>query len=329
MMSKKLIILFFFALVISLNGQNQKQGASSFEEFQADKQNSSNEIFSSAALTDTLKPASFSMSCYTTNPSSALVLYYADVKVPHDSGYVSGTNIYGDLEKAQHYLVNSTTTITGCAVLLKRAYSGTSSSIGTKVKIYGYASGAPTTSVIASTSLMPQYQLNNSGFTVFTFSVPVVLTGNFVMSVVLPNNAGDTTAIFSTKTTCNSSTSESWEKAVNNVWGSIHSNWNFSISQNIDLAIFPLIKGTVTTEIKEEQSNPNSVLFDGENCILKTALLSYPLSVIVKDLSGKTCVKRTMDSHEEFDMKILPNGVYILQSGEANGNPLKKIVVFH
>lgn len=326
---KKLRLLIFCVLTVSLHAQNGKFCPASFAEFNATQQSVYSQKNTASFQTDTLKPASFSLACYTTNPSSALVLYYADVKVPHDSGYVSGTNIYGDLEKAQHYLVSSSTTITGCAVLLKRANSSTSFTIGTKVKLYNYSGGVPSTSVIASTNLIPQYQLNNNGLTVFTFTAPIVITGNFVMSVVLPNNAGDTTAIYSTKTSCNSSASESWEKAINNVWGSIHNNWNFSTVQNIDLAIFPLIKGSFITGFPTQYySIP--ILFDSENSILKTQLLTSPLTVSVIDLSGNIRINHKMGSNDDLEINTLPNGVYVLQAVDLKNNFfIKKIVVFH
>lgn len=263
--------------------------------------------------TDTIKPASFATPCYSTSPSTALVLYYADVKVPHDSGYVTGTNIYGDLEKAQHFVNATTTTLTGCAVLLKRAFSSTSATIGTKVKLYGYNAGVPSTTVIATSSLIPQNTLNNNGLTVFTFSAPIVISTDFVMSVVLPNNAGDTTAIFSTKINCNSGASNSWERAVDNSWGSIHNNWNFNASQNIDLAIFPLIKINVVTAINTNY-NAETIFFDAINKIIKTNNLPKPITINVCDITGKVILTKIVQANETLNLAELTTGFYILNA---------------
>lgn len=303
-----LFVVFYFS--INVKAQTKKQSPTVFLNY-----NTTEELIdsqkSAAFQTDTIKPASFAMSCYTLSPSTALVLYYADVKVPHDSGYVTGTNIYGDLEKAQHFVNAITTTLTGCAVLLKRAFSSTSVTIGTKVKLYNYSAGAPTTTVIATSSLIPQNALNNSGFTVFTFSTPIVVTSDFVMSVVLPNHVGDTTAIFSTKTSCNSGTSNSWERAVDNSWGSIHTNWNFSASQNIDLAIFPLIKVNVVTAINTNY-NTEAILYDAINKIVKTNNTDKPIRISVCDITGKIILTKVVNANEVLSLAELTNGFYIL-----------------
>ncbi len=302
--------VFYFS--ININAQTKKQSPTVFFNYNITEElihSQKNTTFQ----TDTIKPTSFAMPCYTTNPSTALVLYYADVKVPHDSGYVTGTNIYGDLEKAQHFVNATTTTITGCAVLLKHAFSSTSFTIGTKVKVYGYSAGAPTTTVIASSSLMPQNTLNNNGFTVFTFSIPIVISTDYVMSVVLPNHVGDTTAIFSTKTSCNSGASNSWERAVDNSWGSIHTNWNFSASQNIDLAIFPLIKVNVVTAINTNY-NTETIFYDAITKIVKTNNITKPIRISVCDITGKIILTKIIQANETLSLAELTNGFYILNA---------------
>ncbi len=305
-----LFIVFYFS--INVHAQTKKQSPTIFLNYNTTEKliySQKNTTFQ----TDTIKPASFAMPCYTTSTSTALVLYYADVKVPHDSGYVTGTNIYGDLEKAQHFVNATTTTLTGCAVLLKSAFSSTSVTIGTKVKLYGYSAGAPSNTVIATSSLIPQNTLNNNGFTIFTFSTPIVISTDYVMSVVLPNHVGDSTAIFSTKTSCNSGASNSWERAVDNSWGSIHTNWNFSVSQNIDLAIFPLIKVNVVTAINTNYTT-ETIFFDAITKIVKTTNIATPIQISVCDITGKIILTKIVHANETFSLAELTTGFYILNA---------------
>ncbi len=309
---------------INLNAQTNKKSPTFFSTYNLTAVKNYSEK-SLPFQTDTIKPASFAMPCYTTNPSNALVQYYADVKTPHDSGYVSGTNIYGDLEKAQHFVNTTSTTLTGCAVLLKCAFSSTSVTIGTKVKLYGYSAGVPTTSVITTSSLTPQNNLTN-GLAVFTFSVPIVISTDFVMSVVLPNHIGDTTAIYSTLASCNSG-SNSWEKAMDNTWGSIHNNWAFSASQNIDLAIFPLKQGAFVTTSLKTNIIEDLLIYDGVNNILKVKNNTKPIHIAVYDLAGKILIKQILESSQQLDLSVINNGIYLINLTDNVGVTFTKKVV--
>jgi len=273
---------------------------------------------------DTIKPSSFAASCYTTSPSTSLVLYYADVKTPHDSGYISGTNVYGDLEKAQHFVNSTTTTLTGCAVKIHRSFSSTSTLIGTKVKLYSYSGTIPSTVVIATSNLVPQNTINNNGLTVFSFSTPIVVSSDYVMSVLLPNHVGDTTAIFSTLTSCNSGQSLSWERASDNSWGSMHTNWNFSTTQNIDLAIFPLKQVVVTTDILEIKKDkpyflmPNPA-FDTFS-IMKNENSENTANVIITSIAGEIISDFTLTPNSKIDCGQWNSGIYFIHLSDESGS---------
>ena len=273
---------------------------------------------------DTIKPSSFSASCYTTSPSTSLVLYYADVKTPHDSGYISGANVYGDLEKAQHFVNSTTTTLTGCAVKIHRSFSSTSTLIGTKVKLYSYSGTIPSTVVIATSNLVPQNTINNNGLTAFSFSTPIVVSSDYVMSVLLPNHVGDTTAIFSTLTSCNSGQSLSWERASDNSWGSMHTNWNFSTTQNIDLAIFPLKQVVVTTDILEIKKDkpyflmPNPA-FDTFS-IIKNGNSENTANVIITSIAGEIISDFTLTPNSKIDCGHWNSGIYFIHLNDESGS---------
>ena len=326
---------YIFCLVLmicfeSISSQTKQLTASSYivnsTFFGANTQNKQ----TATTAIDTIKPPSFAASCYTNSPSTSLVLYYADVKTPHDSGYISGTNVYGDLEKAQHFVNSTTTTLTGCAVKIHRAFSSTSTIIGTKVKLYSYAGTIPSTVVIATSNLVPQNTINNNGLTVFSFSTPIVVSSDYVMSVLLPNHIGDTTAIFSTLTSCNSGQSLSWERASDNSWGSMHTNWNFNTTQNIDLAIFPLKQVVVTTDILEIKKDtpyflmPNPA-FDTFS-IIKNGNSEKPVNVIITSIGGEIISDFTLTPNLQIDCGQWKNGIYFIHLNSESGSCNLKFV---
>lgn len=313
--------LFTIAILCSVNqvmiAQHKTFFPASYVNINSVDQNNNTTALLKVTAIDTIKPASFLASCFTSNPTSNLVLYYADVKAPRDSGYVTGTNVYGDLEKAQVFLNTTTTTLTGCAVRIHRAYSSTVTTIGTRVKLYSCSGTTPTTTVLATSNLIPQNTITNNGLTVFTFSTPIVVSSNYVMSVLLPNHTGDSTSIFSTLTNCNSGQSLSWERASDNSWGSIHTNWNFSTTQNIDLAIFPLYQTSITTGISEVE-NKQEVIFDTENSMLFNKSIEQTFQIAIYDVTGKLTKKIILDPNKKIELSDLQNGMYLVHAISLN-----------
>ena len=272
---------------------------------------------------DTIKPVSFSQSCFV-NPPTSLVIYASDYVSPHDSGFVSGNNVYGDIEKAQHYVNTSPQTIRGCAVLLNRAISSHTNTVGAKLKLYSFSTQPST--LLATSPLKPMDSLNNNGYTIFNFTSPVLVSGDFVVSIVLPQNIGDTMAIYSTKVNCNSGTSLSWERAVDSTFGTIHTNWNFSTTDNIDLAIFPLIQ-TTNTNISDFKNTTDYFHFNNVDNFLR---FSYSISkshLSIYDMLGRSVLAKDVWSNDAIDLSFLISGCYIIRMENENQVIFKKIIV--
>ena len=272
---------------------------------------------------DTLKPASFSQSCFV-NPQTSLVIYASDYVSPHDSGFVSGNNVYGDIEKAQHYINTSSLTIKGCAILLNRATSSHTNSVGAKLKLYSFSS-LPSI-LLATSAIKPMDSLNNNGYTIFNFTSPVIVTSDFLVSIVLPQNTGDTMAIYSTKVNCNSGASLSWERAVDSTFGTIHTNWNFSNTDNIDLAIFPLIE-TTTTGISNLKNAANYFYFNNVNNLLRFSPSISKSNLIIYDMIGRRILSKETEGEEVIDLSFLISGCYIIKSENENQVIFKKIII--
>lgn len=289
--------------------------------------NSNNENLNTSAKAsfqiDTLKPASFSQSCFV-NLQTSLVIYAADFVSPHDSGFVSGNNVYGDIEKAQHYINSGPLTISGCAVLLNRAASSHSNSIGARLKLYSFSTQP--SALLATSPMKPMDSLNNNGYTIFNFPSPVIVNTDFMVSLILPDNTADTMAIYSTKVNCNSGASLSWERAVDSTWGTIHGNWNFSIGNDIDLAIFPLIQ-IVNTSISDFKNPVNYLNFNNADNLLRYSSLISKSHLGIYDLLGRKILSTDVLGEDAIDLSFLTTGYYIIRIENENQVIFKKVIV--
>jgi|GEM_PF-4845073 len=272
---------------------------------------------------DTLKPLSFSQSCFV-NPQNSLVIYAADYTIPHDSGFVSGNNVYGDIEKGQHYVNSNTLTISGCAILLNRAASSHSNSIGARVKLYSFNSQP--SSLLAMSAIKPMDSLNNNGYTIFNFSSPVTVSTDFLVSLILPQNTGDTMAIYTTKVNCNSGSSLSWERAVDSTWGTIHINWNFSSTDNIDLAIFPLLQ-SINTSISDFKNPSDNFYFSNTDNLLRYSSSISKSHLAIYDMLGRSVVSKDIIGVNAMDLSFLTKGCYIIRVEQEGRATFKRIII--
>ncbi len=264
-----------------------------------------------SSTTDTLTPPSFSLGCYTNQN----ILYYADYYAPHDSGFVTGNNIYADLEKAQLYTNTQTVTVTGCLALGYRSASG--SATNSTIKIYSKNSSTGYPQTLLGTSLpRTQNSLTNNAFNTFTFSPPITYTADFFVSYVLPQNAGDTIGVYSTYVTCHSPTTLAYEMAGGNIWGKIKTNWGFTGTNDLDLVLLPLIQNN-STGISENNSTKN-IFFTNDNEHLFFKNLEAGAEINIIEMQGKICRSDILRS-DKVDISQLQPGLYfcILKTNEG------------
>lgn len=161
-----------------------------------------------------------------------------------DSGYVSGNNQYGDLEKAQFYdLARMGYADTGAiqSVFVKFAFKTQNASPeDIVVKIYDTKpSGFEPANLLGTSQSVNLSSINaNESYTVFNFATPVQVSDSFFLSVQLPLATGDTLVILSTQNNCVENSGWAWEQWKNGTWHSIFNSWIL----DIDLAIFPVIE---------------------------------------------------------------------------------------
>lgn len=279
-------------------------------------------IANNTMANDTLKPLSYALPCYTT-ATMPNTLYFCDYHIPRDSGFVTGTNVYNDLEKAQLYSNSSSITLTGCLAMVYAKASGNSATVGSAIKLYSKDSNGKPGTLLATSNFVPQHLLTSNAFNTFTFTPAITVSTDFFVSYVLPNHAGDTTGIYSTYSNCNSSTPFAYEMAIDNSWGTIKNNWNFATGVDVDLALLPLKLSATTTAITTSVGIANvGDWLVTNNELVFTNLPLHNNAITVYDSNGNARITSKLTG-EQLTIATLNAGVYLFTVQLANDAVLK------
>jgi hypothetical protein len=174
-----------------------------------------------AMVTDTLRPNSIA-TCSLTLITAA-------------GGFVTGTNDYNDMEKAQKYNFTGTGDISEVIVNIGDAQDFTGGSF--KAKIYSVGSDGNPDQVLGTSEEVFTLDMDVDFLTSFVFTNPVTVTGPFFASVEV-NNGGDVIGIVSTVNGCAESTNLSYEMWESGEWYTISAGWN---GVRLDMYILPVI----------------------------------------------------------------------------------------
>jgi hypothetical protein len=288
---------------------------------------------------DTLMPMSF----LTGSPT-----YYITVETgTTDTGYVAGTNWYGDLAKAQGFLYDSPYNLTGCLVWVADG----AGSVG-NVTFNVYAADGPGEAVSGVIAYAPGTILGSTtvafssmiwgldwatGINYFPLTTPIFINADYyvgldfsAMGAFPANKFG----IVSTTDGDAGGTELSWEKwAGTDGWFSMLAAWPL----DFDFAFFPIIDDAAS--IEEAYIN-NVMLSIYPNPVADEATIQYNLknsannvNIMVLDITGKAVASfelgaQTAGAHTvSFDASQFAPGTY-LYAIQADGNRLgKKFIV--
>lgn len=282
-------------------------------------------------VTDTILPPSFipasegGLGCFT------------GIYASPDSGYVTGNNQYGDLEKAQFYSLSQLGYAdTGAlqSVLVSFSYKTQNASPeNIDVRIYGVDStGAMPGNLLATSESLNLSAINTSGYTQFIFNTPVQVGDSFFVSVQLPDSTGDTLVILSTADNCVAHSGWSWEKWSNQTWHSILNSWIL----NIDLAVFPVVTLPEVSGISQATSNEFSLFPNPANSyftIAQQGNFERIESMSLFDSQGKLMseIKPTSNSGStvNFNCTEFPEGLYTLLIHNAHSYNRVKLLIIH
>lgn len=273
------------------------------------------EVQVGAKTSDTLYPPSAMLPCFDT-----LTIYGAG-----PAGYVLGNNSYGDKEKAQKYNYTGTGSVTSVlAYLVAKTATGNAS-----VKIYDIN---PTTkkpnTMLGQSATVALSAVPAQNLTIFNFTTPVSLSGNFAASVVLPTGTTDTLVVVSTKSGCYSNDSLAWEMQADGNWYSVETQWGVAPnSLKCDMVILPVVQTTVgMTQMTE--NNIMSIYPNPANDFINIAAINQILKVSVFNTMGQLVNEIVpTDNILKYDVSSLQKGMYILQVLTSEGMVAKTISV--
>lgn len=322
-MKKIFSFLILTVITISLNAQNRTSNSINFSEFQTGK---------SRSINDTLFPYSF-IDTSSGGIGCLSVVYAVDINFPLDSGYVTGTNIYNDLEKGQRYNISDYgfDSVLIDKVIIQFGIIHPYDTAGfVTAKIYRLNSfGFPDSLLRISDSLsVTDLVLNVNGMAEFNFDLPIVCTNFFTVSVDFTNCQQDTIAVIHTIQNCYETTGSSFEKWSDFSWHEIKNSWQFET----DLAIFPVLSnGVLITAEMISNINKTSFYPNPVSDLLNIFNASKASEFSIYNLTGRKIIQQKVNEPNNFqlDFSEYPNGIYFIKLSEIDFEIMKMIVVQH
>jgi hypothetical protein len=309
-------------------------------------------IDASRAVTDTLSPGEWA-----NDPNTQLFQYGAlcppDPGVP--CGYIIGTNGYGDLTKAQQYLLLDypTTMVEGLifwfyaksgnpnSVLRARLYRINGPGLNSASPPQGPATPgiAPNTVLVSKDFTLAQVDTGDTeslGFTTVMFDSPVFVNQEFAagfnMGVLA---ATDSIALLGTADNTVGFEDFSWEQWDNGTWATM----NFAWGLNIDMCIFVLVDNSSVGINEPGSMNNMRMSFLNGNISNGTVQLGYDvveagrMDMVVHSNNGQIAYQQTFGTQgagsyqHTFSTQGWASGTYYVTL-KNNGRPLtKKLIV--
>lgn len=277
------------------------------------------------AVSDTVSPV---ITCGSITPS-----LYTDP----DGGYITGTNSFGDTEKATLYNASSSVKVTDALVYFAAKESVNGGSL--VAYVYQFDTNATTISAgmgspVATSDPVSVGSIDTTGnYTAFHFSTPATVNGVYAVSIQV-DNGSDTVGILSTQVGCGGNLAlEKWDDGTwvqiadpNNSWGADIAMYIFSVTNdNISVNENTFAAGTL-------RAFPNPAT-DKVN-ISYDLVDNFDVTIRVMDIQGRVVAEMNQsqiagEQSVELNTAELSNGTYFysVQSGEAVMNG--KFVVRH
>jgi hypothetical protein len=259
-----------------------------------------------------------------------------------DSGYVSGNNQYGDVEKAQFFSLTQMGYRKGAviqSVLMRFAYKAIQvAEENIFAKIWSCDSGFihPKELLAASNPVSIGAVSTDGATTIFTFAEPVTVTDSFFVSIQLPLLIGDTVVLQSTDDDCVASPGYSWEQWNDGTWHAIINSWVL----NIDLAVFPVAEVELLSGINDPANDFSFFLYPSPaNDFVHIEMGRHTADSDMRAMEIRNAAGRLMktvnadEKNFRFDHPIstkeLPNGLYFLSFYMENRQFVKPLMVLH
>lgn len=244
-------------------------------------------------------------------------------------GYVSGNNSYGDLAKANKFVIPQACVLTGILFDFYKATGGPED-----IEIAVWDNNGDNNSpgdIIASTSVplsTIQNDINNEQSTFVSFDEPITITTTFYAGMILPTSVGDTLVVWS-NTDGDTNPGIAWEQWSDNSWYAMFQSSTWLL--NLSLAIFPIVDygplplmadfmgspthiqpgGSVTfTDLSTGNPSFRMWTFEGGNPSTSTE----PNLVVVYEEEGTYDVTLTVENDTVQDTKTITEYISVVAS---------------
>ena len=281
---------------------------------------------------DTIIPAS----CLTGKPN----LYSAQ-----GSGYITGNNSYGDLAKAQEFVIPTSIKVDGCAFWI-----GAKKQIDTtgivNINLYDMTGTGTTTvgtgqpcpgnilATVPETINLINSGLNiTNGINFVNFTTPITVPANFAIGLDFTYLGNDTLGIVST-TDGDATTELSFEKWIDTTWYSIAEGWQI----HIDMFIYAIVD-TANAGINDNYFFNGIKLSCNPNPVVNNTSVQYEIqnnskvSLDIYDANGKIVASYNEGYQIAGKHEILVNaenfsaGTYYYSLKSGSKNLTKKMIV--
>ena len=254
-------------------------------------------------------------------------------------GYVSGTNGYGDLAKAQAYTpVNSTSYISDIIVMFGDITT-TSGDPNSRVAFVIYDMDGPGTTTGGTVTTAPGTilvagsvavtQLITTGPMLIGMPSTVTVTGPYAVGVDFSLlTAGDSVAVVSTSDGDAGNSERSWEQLSDGTWITLLESWPL----DVDLTLVPIecdqLPVGIATQVEANEfyifPNPANNMLN----VVSGSDLNNTSVLSVIDISGQVISETTLTNQQSaIDVSQLAAGIYFAKlSSAAKTNTLKFII---
>ena len=239
-------------------------------------------------------------------------------------GFVTGTNGYGDTQKANFYSASLTSNsfLTRAVFYFYQATSGTNPNI--TFTAFNSNSGSPgsviTSKTVPLTDIVNAVNNNNGRYVVDFVNTEV--SGDFFIAFTCGLNManGDTIAVLSTQDG-DVANDLAWEE-YNGTWATMNSGWSNSIA----LAIFPILCPNANAIDVVETSDEVNIFPNPTNSIVYITGIDDFEQVQIFNIQGKL-VKSITSYTNQINMSNLSPGNYILKIISNETVITKKLVI--
>ncbi|MGE4289211.1 MAG: T9SS type A sorting domain-containing protein [Salinivirgaceae bacterium] len=249
--------------------------------------------------------------------------------VANDGGYLAGNNVYGDKEKAEFFNKQEflpLNVISGARIAF--AYASGNDNEWIELKVISESFGFPSNYLgSAYASLGEIKEKADKEWVYFSFDPPIEVIGSVFLSVVLPQNPGDTVALMTVE---KASVNTAWEYNADNKWYPYSNpdfSWDISLAHLIALEIgrYTLIEDNVGFK-KELVVYPNPA---NEQVTIETVQEAIKSVVLFDGLGRRVRVGNiSIDRNKaQFDVSRLSKGIYVVLVGLENERLSAKIMV--